>query len=43
VPLIRTSKWRWSPKQWPVQPTEPMTWPWLTFAPFDVPKLDWWA
>ncbi len=21
TPLMRTSKWRWSPKQWPVQPT----------------------
>ena len=31
------------PKQWPVQPTAPITWPWLHApAPLDVPKLDWW-
>ena len=33
APLTRTSKWRWAPKHRPVQPTRPITWPWLTCWP----------
>ena len=36
APPTRVSKCRWSPKQWPVQPTLPMTWPWETLAPLEV-------
>ena len=28
--------------EWPVVPTEPITCPWLTRAPTEVPKRDWW-
>ena len=37
---MRTSKCRWSPKQWPVQPTEPITWPCFTLAPLPTPIDD---
>ena len=41
APLMRVSKWTCGPKQCPVQPEEPITWPWETLWPTETPMLDW--